>query len=709
MSCNRRTVLRWLLSAAAMVTAAAGISSIDRDGARDLLPRTETVSVGVASSWTPDTADMRHLPMPFEVNRGQTDSRVKYLARGHHFVAFFLRDETVLLLGPSDTEHGAVISMRLVGESPDAAPSAEGELASRVSYFIGNDRSRWQRALPTYGTLRYGGIYPGVDLLFYGSTGRLEHDFRVAPRANPGVITWEISGADRLELTRAGDLAIHAGGIDVSLRAPTLYQEGDRSRELVDGGYELVDRNHVRFRIGDYDPNRTLVIDPFIEYSTYVGGSGNDRSFAPAVDPGGNVYITGTTDSLDFPTIGPLQPRNAGGFDVFVTKLSANGSTVLYSVYLGGSGRDQGFGIVATSGGEAYVAGDTTSRDFPALKAIQGFGGTQDAFVAKLTRDGTALAYSTYLGGADTDGAFDVRVDSKDRGVVVSGTTESDDFPLRRPVQSTRGGGRDIFVAKLTSGGSALVYSTYLGGSLNEGNGALWLDSAGRAFVAGNTASPNFPLVHPLQSAYGGGMNDAFLSQIATDGSRLLFSTYLGGSAGDLGFAVTVDAADQPTIVGRTNSSNFPTVRPIQSGYAGGNDIFVAKLSRNLKGYIYATYLGGTGDENAFGAVADARGNVHLSGWTTSTNFPTANPVQARNNGGEDVVFAALNPRGSALVYSTYFGGTGNERGDYIVADWRGGIYASGWTSSADFPTYLPVQPTYGGGTFDAFVVKISP
>jgi hypothetical protein len=276
-------------------------------------------------------------------------------------------------------------------------------------------------------------------------------------------------------------------------------------------------------------------------------------------------------------------------------------------------------------------------------------------------------------------------------------------------VQPTRGGARDIFVAKLRTDGSGLAWSTYLGGSLNEGNGAIWLDSAGNVFVAGQTVSTDFPVVNPLQSAHGGGTNDAFVSKIDAHGHRLLFSTYLGGSGVDIGFAITVDPSDITTITGRTNSTDFPTMNPLQPRIAGGDDIFVAKLRHDLTGYVFATYLGGTGNENAFGIVTDGSGNVHLSGWSNSTNFPIANALQPRNAGGDDAVFVGIDPRGLTLLYSTYFGRSGDDRADYIVADVGGSTYASGWTSSSDFPTRRPIQPRYGGGVFDAFVVKIRP
>jgi hypothetical protein len=678
-------------------------------------------------------------PLGFEVNGGQTDPAVKYIARGSRYLAFFLHSETVLSFTPDGEGHSAAIRMRLVGANAESTPTGEGELAGDVSYFNGNDPLRWHTGLPTYSRVRYNAIYPGIDLVFHGNPAQLEYDFRLDPGADPNAIAWEVSGADGLDLTNAGTLVVRVGNVVVSFPVPIVYQEEHGLRHLVAANYRLTEPNRVGFNIGRHDASRGLVIDPVIEYASYLGGSGTDRSFAPAIDAAGNMYVTGTTDAVDFPFASDIRWQNRGGFDVFVTKLSADGSTVLYSVYLGGAGRDQGFGIAVNSSGEVYVAGDTQSSDFPTRGAFQSFGGVQDAFVTKLSADGTSVVYSTYLGGRALDGAFDLRLDSHERDteclepfspfaslravcrdpgrrttaqdeqVVVSGITESDDFPIWRAAQPTRGGARDIFVAKLRTDGSGLAWATYLGGSLNEGNGAIWLDSAGNVFVAGQTVSTDFPVVNPLQSAYGGGTNDAFVSKIDARGRRLLFSTYLGGSGVDIGFAITVDPSDGATITGRTNSTDFPTMNPLQPRLGGGDDIFVAKLRPDLTGYVFATYLGGTGNENAFGIVADARGNIHLSGWSNSTNFPIANALQARNAGGDDAVFVGIDPLGLAFLYSTYFGGSGNDRADYIVADVGGSTYASGWTSSLDFPTRHPIQPRYAGGVFDAFVVKIRP
>ena len=338
-------------------------------------------------------------------------------------------------------------------------------------------------------------------------------------------------------------------------------------------------------------------------------------------------------------------------------------------------------------------------------------GGVADAFVLKLNATGSALVYSTYLGGSSQDEASDVRLDATG-SAYQSGRTSSTNFPTANPLQPAYGGGNfDDFVAKLNPAGSALVYSTYLGGSGNEGFTAIAVDEAGNVYVASNTTSTNFPTVNPLQPANGGG-NDAFVAKLNATGSALVYSTYLGGSGSDLALILAVDHSGNTYVAGRTSSTDFPTVNPLQPAYAGGPfDGFVAKLNAAGSALIYSTYLGGSGDtaENINGIAVDAAGNAYLSG-TAATDFPTANPLQPAYGGGPSDAFAAkINATGSALIYSTYLGGSGSDRGDYIALDAAGNVYMIGWTSSPDFPTKDPLQPDYGGGPFDAFVLKLSP
>ena len=649
------------------------------------------------------------LPLVFEPNRGQSNEQVKFLSRAGGHTMFLTATETVLSTDKPDSP----VRMKLLAANP--APQVEGldQLPGQSNYFIGNDPSKWRTHVPNYARVKYRNVYPGVDVVYYGNQRQIEHDFVVAPGADPRQIHFRVSGADSVGLDSQGELVMHAAGGELRQRKPVVYQGEGHTRTEVAGGYTLTAGNQVGFAIGPYDTTKPLVIDPVLVYSTYLGGSGADQGWTPAVDQNGNVYVTGDTTSTNFPATNPLQARPGGGLDAFVTKLNASGSAVVYSTYIGGSGDDSGHGIAVDADGNAYVCGETASTDFPTADALQPAygGGISDGFVLKLNAAGSALVYSTYLGGAGQDIASDLKLDAS-ASAYVSGQTASTNFPTANPLQPAYGGGNsDNFVAKLNPAGSALVYSTYLGGSGIDAFGAIAVDKAGNVYLAAYTSSTNFPTVNPLQAANGGG-NDACVAKLNAAGSALIYSTYLGGSGQDFALIIAVDPSGNAYVAGRTSSTNFPTVNPLQPAYAGGPfDNFVAKLNCDGSALIYSTYLGGSGDqpENIIGIAADAAGNAYVAGYTGSPDFPTANPLQPTYGGGGSDVFAAkINATGSVLVYSTYLGGSGADHPDAIALDASGNVYMSGWTNSPDFPTVNPMQPAFGG-VRDAFVLKLSP
>ncbi len=483
----------------------------------------------------------------------------------------------------------------------------------------------------------------------------------------------------------------------------------------------LKEKNRVGFQIAAYDVDRPLVIDPVLSYSTYLGGSDNDagvaedrRKFGLAVDASGNAYVTGTTGSTDFPTTQHSHPTEYGGgsWDAFVTKLDAEGS-LFYSTYFGGSETDTGADIAADSSGNAYVTGSTSSTNFPttanAFQTTYNAGET-DAFVAKLGADGSLL-YSTYLGNSGFDVGVSITVDSLDNAYV-TGTTSSANFPLKSPIQANYGGGSgDVFVAKLNTTGSALPYSTYLGGSGLDIGVSIAVDSLGNAYVTGTTASANFPLQNPIQATYGG-ETDVFIAKLNASGSEMIFSTYLGGGGRDKGHSIDVDASFNAYVTGATGSTNFPTTaNAFQTTYnAGETDAYVTKLSADGTALIYSTFIGGSGGDASDGIAVDAFGHAYVTGATSSTDFPTVNPIQATYGGGESDTFVTkLNADGSALVYSTYLGGESEDHAiGEIAVDSSGNAYVTGYTSSLNFPTVNAFQATYGGGAYDRFVAKIT-
>ncbi len=669
------------------------------------------------------------IPLSFEANQGQAEASVNFLARGAGYTLFLRPSEAVFALRPAgDNAQSKVLSMRLEGADPSATAEGADELEGKANYLVGNDPSRWLTNVSTFGRVHYREVYPGVDLVYYGNQRQLEYDFRVAPGADPRLVSLHFDGADRVEVNADGDLLLALGESVVRQPRPVIYQEVAGERRAVEGGYAVGADGRVGFRLGAYDASLPLVIDPVIVYSTYVGGSDIDLARAIAVDPSGNAVITGYTQSLNFPTANAFRATFNGteGFfgnrDVFVTKINAAGNALVYSTYLGGSAAEEARGIAVDSAGNAYVAGFTSSNNFPIANAVQAtMGGTQDAFVTKLNAAGSALVYSTYLGGAGgSDGSNSsefgeaIAVDSSGNAYV-TGNTFSNNFPLVNAIQATFGeGSTDAFVTKINAAGDAFVYSTYLGGSGMVGSTqpetgfGIAADSAGNAYVTGETNSTNFPLANAIQGTFGGGVSDAFVAKIDPAGNDFVYSTYLGGNAQDAGEGIKADASGNTYVAGFTASNNFTVANAFQGTFGGVQDAFVTKLNPTGSALVYSTYFGGTGGEIAFGIAIDASGSVHLVGSTGSFNsLPTANAIQCTRNAGTDLFITKFNAAGSALVYSTYLGGGGSDSGEGIALDSSNNAYVTGSTTSTDFPTVIPIQSA-NGGSQDAFVAKIS-
>ena len=724
------------------------------------------------------------LPLSFEANQGQVRGPVKFLSHGRGYSIFLTDDEAVLSLkkssvvsgqssvagnrlssvvsgrlagilkswqqttdnGPRTTDR--VLRMKLVGTNPGAAVIGSDELPGKSNYFLGSDPKKWRTNVPSYGQVKYEGVYPGVDLVYYGNQRQLEYDFVVEPGANPNQIKLSFAGADGMRVDAAsGDLVLKLGEEEVRFRKPDIYQPPvagvyDRRRRSqsaataeLDGAFVVASHNEVAFRVAGYDLKRALVIDPVLSYSTYLGGSSYEGGSGIAIDSAGDAYVTGQTGSTDFPTVNPLQATYRGtNGNAFVAKLNAAGSALVYSTYLGGSLSDYGTGIAVDSSGNAYVTGTTTSPDFPTVNPFQAtnHGAYGNVFVAKLNAAGSALVYSTYLGGGLGDFGLGIAVDPSGNAHV-TGVTGSPDFPTANAIQATCGGGCsavDAFVAELNADGSALVYSTFLGGTSADGGFGIAVDSSGNAYVTGYTESTDFPTANPLQATNHGVPNgqfddfyNAFVAKVNAGGSTLVYSTYLGGSIDDRGHGIAVDSSGNAYVIGTACSSDFPTTaNALQKSLAGSctplngqqGDAFVAKLNAAGSALVYSTYLGGSRDDSGQGIAVDSSGNAHVTGQTLSTDFPTANPLQVTNEATPDEgnptgFVAELNSTGSALVYSTYLGGNSYDSGAGIAVDSSGNTYVTGDTASTDFPTANPLQATNNAlKDLTAFVAKIS-
>lgn len=507
---------------------------------------------------------------------------------------------------------------------------------------------------------------------------------------------------------RSGDLVLTSkDGDELRQQKPTIFQEVAGQRLYVDGGYELKTKDQVAFRIAEYDPNIPLTIDPVFVYSTYLGGGADDIAFSVAADSSGNTYVTGRTYSTNFPTVNPFRSFNSGLRDLFITKFNPAG-TILYSTYVGGAGDDLGFGIAVNSSGEPYVTGWTNSNDFPLTNALQPLygGGTTDSFLVRLNSTGNSLITSTYVGGSGEDVGYGIALDSS-RNIYGTGYTTSTDLTTVNAIQPFNAGGVDAFLLELSPSGDSLVFATYAGGSGNDFGNAIAVDGAGYIYAIGDTNSTNLTTVGALQDFNAGGF-DAFLGKLAPSGSGIIFSTYAGGSGDDLGRGIAVDGSGNIYAAGFTNSTDLQLiVNAIQPTKDAGYDAFVAKLNSTGSSIFYSTFLGGNGDDGCFGLAVDSAGNAYLTGETLSTNFYTVNALMAANAGAQDAFLTKLNPGGSSILFSTYLGGAGRDTAQAIAVDESGNAYVAGITFSTNFPTANPVGPILAGPS-DAFVAKIS-
>ncbi|HTB16450.1 MAG TPA: SBBP repeat-containing protein [Bryobacteraceae bacterium] len=642
--------------------------------------------------------------LSFEANRGQAATDVRYLARSNTY-ALYLACGEALLYG----WQGSPLRTRLKGVDPSCRITGEAPQASTSNYFVGSDPRKWHTAIPNFARVRYSGAYRGIDLIYYGKDGHLEYDWIVSPGADPGLIRMTFEPADRLRIDRHGDLVIQVGKNIYRHKKPVVYQEVAGKRVPVAAAWILREKEGS-FRLGGYDRSKELVIDPPLIYSTYEGGSGLDYAYAVAVDSIGNTYVVGGAGSTNFPASGGLQSALKGAEDVFVTKINPSGTAKLYSTYLGGGGPDEGHGIAVDVQGNAYITGNTGSIDFPLKNPIQSTqGGSGDAFLAKLNATGSALIYSTYLGGSALETASAVAVDSAG-SAYVTGTTFSTDFPTKNPYQAVKGAQQDAFVAKINPAGTAWVYSTYLGGNnVDEGN-AIAVDSAGNAYVAGYTASSNFPVQSPFQALNTANTVDAFVTKLNPAGSALVYSTYLGGSATDYATAIAVDSSGSAYVTGIVTSDDFPLANPIYNklGSHAVDDAFVTKFNPSGSSLIYSTYLGGTSTDDAYAIAVDQSGNAYVTGRTNSSDFPLTNAIQSTRFA-FDMFITEIDATGSTKLFSTFLGGTGSESGRGIAVDKLGNIHIAGEGTSTDFPVVNALQGSSGGGASpqDALVLSL--
>ena len=707
----------------------------------------EVLSLPLPAPAPPPRPAFGRLPLSFVRNDGQADPTTRFEVRGRGYSLSLEPTEAVMVLagrraggfgedwraptpGGDSTPKFHLLRTSLVGANTDAAITGEDELPGKFHYFIGNDPARWRKNVPSFARVRYHEVYPGIDLVYYGNEGQLEYDFVVAPGADPGRIELAIEGADAVEVDTSGDLRLEVAGRELRWRRPVVFQQRDGERIDVAGAYVLQPTpedgasagvRHVAFRVAPYDRMLALVIDPVLAYSTYLGGGIGETVQAMAVDAAGCAYVTGQTFSRTsyngtpapggpFPTTPDAIRR---GFSVigavFVTKFNPEGNRLLYSTVLCGNSPTWqscgGTGIAVDGAGMAVITGTLDgSNDFPTKNAVQPKhgGGFSESFVAKLNQNGSALVFSTFLGGNGYEWSPCLALDA-DSNIHVAGQTSSRNFPTVRALQTTYGGGPyDAYVARLNADGTQFAYSTFLGGAGSELPPKLAVDAFGRARIALNVD----------------GDHSGLLGGLRADGSALEYSKSLPDLVVN---AIAVDRGGAVYLTGTTTSEALPTTPGApQRSLAGGADVFTAKLSGVGPSFEYLTYIGGIANDVGYAIAVAADGSAYVGGNTQSADFPTAEPIQGENkspdpSGGNAFVFK-LNAKGTGLEWATYLGGVtmdSTQLGCDVIRtatlDGDGALYVAGNTASADFPVLEAFQENLDTSDTaeDAFIAKI--
>ncbi|HXI70149.1 MAG TPA: SBBP repeat-containing protein [Verrucomicrobiae bacterium] len=745
---------------------------------KNLAARLSGIALGLATlaATAQTAATFGNLPLYFEA--GAPD---RFVAQGKDAQFSVAANGAQLTLQKSGVAR--TVQMQFTGANPQPQIQGDGGLSGRINYLTGSQPAQWRTGVPTFARVQVTDLYPGIDLVYYGNQQRLEYDFTLAPGVHPGAIAMRFSGADEISVDARGELVLKLGHDEMRQPRPVIYQTVDGVRREISGGYKMLDAHNVAFTVGNYDRARPLVIDPVLDYSTYFGGTDLDTAWSVAVSAtDGSVYVAGQTLSekaikkkkdqgefikgAPFSTPGAMQEEFAGGKltgDGFVARFDNTGTNLIYLTYLGGSVDEFVSGVVVDTNGNAFVTGWTESPDFPTTNALypningvvnkktKRYAG--DAFVAELDAGGSNLVFSTYLGGSGLDAAYGIALDLSGN-IYVAGGTASTNYPVLNPVAfqligSTNlvlnrlAGTNNAFVTKIGAGGSPLIYSTYLGGVAYDVAESIAVDAAGSAMVAGFTISSNFPTLNAISSELNEGGDkknndnnsnpnknirniafDAFVTKLSPAGNSLVYSTFLGSTNNDVAYRIASDATGNAYVTGYSASPNFPyTVTNIPGFYSivasnkngnannanGESDAFLTKFDPT-GALVYSAMFGGKGTDIGFGVAVDPLGDAFVVGTTTSKDFPTNNTASALSDkriGNTDIFVTALNSDASAVLYSGYFGGKKVDNGYSIAVDAAGSVFITGQTFSKDYPLTNAFQP-FRNGKADAVLSKIS-
>lgn len=679
------------------------------------------------------------LPLRFEENRGQWNSEVLFAARtgvaAGHSSLFLTAHGPVLVTSARKDAPPRQVEISLVGANPKPAIDALDRLPAHVDYFKG-DRSHWHTGISQYARIAYRSMYPGIDVVYHGSQDQLEYDFLLEPGADPRAIRLEFPGADRVSLNPDGDLVVESGATRFLQKRPVLYQEEPHTsqRRPVEGRYRLLAGGVAVLDVSHYNRSQPLIIDPVVTYASFLGGSATDEVNAVTTDANGYIYVCGWTDSTDLaPTYNGVQGSDTGENDAFIaifdpTQIGV--PSLRYLTYLGGSSDDAAAAITVDASGNLYVTGTTSSLDFPlagnSIQTSLALSTSETAFNPNLfivvISQTNGLVYSTYYGGTGGDFPYGIGLDSSGN-IYIGGTTQSTDFPVTANAYAgVLWGGSDVFVLEINTNATSALYASYIGGEDRDDGRGFVVTPDGKVYFAASTLSTEFPLAGRAYQNFLSGIENLVVAEMDLTQSgnpSLVYATYLGGSVIEEVRQLAIDSSGNLLLTGWTLSPDFPTTATaLRSTYGGSGNAFVARVNPSAppSGFLlYSTYLGGSGGDVAYGVTSDSSGNLYVAGYTISTDFPvTPDAGESTFGDGVEGFLVKFNPTvagSGALEYGSYFGTTGFHVATGIAVGPDGSMFIGGYTTDALFGVGTGLnngyQQGFGGGYSDSFVIAV--